>query len=296
MERYAKSLHNPFQGVVQVLDTQASRALSYDGTQWELQYRCDMQKLKPAQAQYQPRFQYARVGRWDARDGFKPYPLDPVIDRADVEHTCLPLLVEFAHLRPPLPQDDHYEWWLLDERERRPLALLASFRHAEDIASVTSHPHWKALNAAQLAIESTAEETRRNLPPANYRLEQAVRNRAGQNPQVCWFQRQPDGSGVAVNGGAGKSMMAASEFPELLLREDWENPQAQDLCQRYLQRLAPQLLVLERLSREGRKRLEHLASPYAQEVDRYFHLYPDVADQQHITALRVEARLRAAVL
>jgi hypothetical protein len=80
------------------------------------------------------------------------------------------------------------------------------------------------------------------------------------------------------------------------LRETWRKPAEQALCERYLQRLAPRLLGLAQLSLADRERLEQMASAYAQEVAQYFHLYPAVANQQRMTALRVEARLRDAVM
>ena len=288
MKAYAKRLHNPFSGAVQVVASEQIRALSYNGLEWELQFQC-----------HTPRgIQYARIGRWTKRNGFRPYPLDPSIERDAVESAYRPLVTALETTAVPLPQDDYYEFWLLDEKYRRPLALLASCRLASEMPQTSIHPIWKALNASQLDLYNTPEEERRGAPPPSYRLEQNVKQRAGQNPQTRWFLRAADGSGQALNTAAEvlDAHLPADYFPPLLLRETWDNPAEQALCERYLQRLSPHLLMLQGLSLESRDRVEQMASQYAQEVAASFHLYPAVADPQRMTALRVEARLRDACL
>ena len=83
-------------------------------------------------------------------------------------------------------------------------------------------------------------------------------------------------------------------FPTMLVREDWAERAHHDLCQRYLMRKAPRLLMLQSLSAEERSRLEMAARPYVLEVDQYYPLYPAVNDQQLMNTMRVEARLRRA--
>lgn len=288
MKAYAKRLHNPFSGIVQVVASEQIRALSYNGVDWELQFQC-----------HTPRgIQYARIGHWAKQHGFHPYPLDPSIDRDAVETAYRPLVTALETTAIPLPQDDYYEFWLLDETQRQPLALLASCRLASEMPQASIHPIWRALNPSQLELCNSPEEERRGAPPASYRLEQNVKDRAGQNPQARWFLRAADGSGQALNATADvlETPLPADYFPPLLLRETWNKPAEQALCERYLQRLAPRLLVLQGLSLASRDRVEQMASHYAQEVAMSFHLYPAVADPQRMTALRVEARLRDACL
>ena len=64
------------------------------------------------------------------------------------------------------------------------------------------------------------------------------------------------------------------------------------MCQRYLSRKAPRLLMLQGLSEHDRERMEIAAKSHVMEVDQYFPLYPEVNDQQRMSAIRVEARLR----
>lgn len=296
MEIYAKRLNNPFRGLLQVVASERLRALSFDGREWELQFQCDMRKMKPNLPDFAPRFQYARIGRWDARNGFKPFPLDPAIDCSAAEGASGEVLETLAKVRVPLPQDDVYELWLLDEQYHLPLALLASCRRLTEMDGMQMrHPAWKSVRAAQLEVASTEEEIRRGMPPLNYRVEAQVKKRAGQNPAAKWFRRLSNGDGEEVTlDGTICSKLPEAAFPEYLLREDWDSQMAQDLCARYLQRLAPQLLVLQGLSHAGRDRLEQMASQYVIEMDRFYHLYPAVADQPRMTAWRVEARLRVA--
>ena len=287
MKAYAKRLNNPFNGIVQIVASDCVRALSFNGVDWELQFRC--------LTAYG--IQYARIGRWESRHGFKPYPLDPSIDRVEVESEYSAVVKALEVTRVPLPQDDVYECWLLDEMDHQPLALLSSCCQVADMRDAGKNPAWKAVSASQLQLVNTPEEERRGVPPVNYRVEQNVKQRAGQNPQARWFLRAADGSGKAVNldGEAAEAFPAAC-FPPLLVREAWRNQAEQALCERYLQRLSPRLLMLQCLPLESRDRVEQMASKYAIEVAGYFHLYPAVADEQRMTALRVEARLRSACL
>ena len=76
------------------------------------------------------------------------------------------------------------------------------------------------------------------------------------------------------------------------MREDWQEEADHDLCQRYLLRKAPRLLMLQGLSQHDRERLEIAAKRHVIEVDQYFSLYPEVNDHDRMSAIRVEARLR----
>ena len=83
-------------------------------------------------------------------------------------------------------------------------------------------------------------------------------------------------------------------FPHCLIREDWDSEQARQLCGRYIQRLAPRLLMLQALPRAVRQRLERAARPHVFDMDRFHLLYPEVVDGELLAAARVEARLRRA--
>ena len=111
----------------------------------------------------------------------------------------------------------------------------------------------------------------------NYRVERMVAERAGQKPRGQWFTRhkgEPDA------------------FPPLLLKEEWGDAAQFELCQRYIQRQSTRLLMLHDLQHDDRKRLEKAARPNVFEVERFYPFYPEVADQQLMNAILVEARLR----
>lgn len=105
------------------------------------------------------------------------------------------------------------------------------------MANFLPHTEWTAMPHSKMKIANTEGEDARGEPPVNHRFQRAVARRAGGRPRGAWFRRE---SGDAQS------------FPELLFREDWSDPADHDLCQRYLTRKAPRLLMLHGLSTEGR--------------------------------------------
>jgi hypothetical protein len=106
-----------------------------------------------------------------------------------------------------------------------------------------------------------------------------VEERAGTKPRAAWFERSDADEG---------------DFPPCLIREDWQDAKEQELCDRYIRRLAPRLLMLQGLSRTARERLENAAREHVFEIERFHALYPEVVDQRLMKAARVEARMRRA--
>ena len=53
--------------------------------------------------------------------------------------------------------------------------------------------------------------------------------------------------------------------------------------------------MLQNLDFSQRDKAEIMANGFAMEVERYFNLYPDIANQQRMSATRVEARLRRSL-
>ena len=117
------------------------------------------------------------------------------------------------------------------------------------------------------------------MPPVNYRLQRLVEERAGLKPQAAWFERV-----------AGPT----DEFPPCLIREDWGTEDRQRLCDLYIRRLAPRLLMLQGLPRPVRRRLERAARDHVFDLERFYPLYPEIVDEGLVTAARVEARLPRA--
>lgn len=235
---------------------------------WEIHF------LKGALANGKPRFQrVAYIPHSDMQEiASKRTYKDSPIDERIVE------IAEFLHQAPlPFEATDHFEYWLLDEADESPLALIFSCHTAEQTKDFPEHPEWTALSSAAMKISSTREEQELSLPPVNHRFERLIAEVAGRYPKARWFDRSESSPDI---------------FPELMVREEWSEPEHQDLCDRYINRQATRLLTLQGLSRETRRRLEQAASRHPFEVERFYPIYPEVADEEQMNTIRVEARMR----
>ncbi len=196
-----------------------------------------------------------------------------------MDQRILDLATFLLGARLPFEAADRYEYWLLDPKDGSPLALIFSCVHAAEMASFPKLTDWTALPAAVMPIETSEAERSRAYGPVNYRLERCVAERAGTKPRAQWFTRRYDDN---------------DDFPPFLIREDWQNEEYRDLCQRYLHRQAPRLLMLHGVSLEDRRRMELAAAANALDVARFYPLYPEIADSDVMDRIRVEARLRMA--
>jgi len=196
--------------------------------------------------------------------------------------------------RLPFPLMDRYQLWLLD-RKRRPLALLAATMDPTHMAELRPQP-WAATELSEHGFHSPtlAELGIGRLEGDNprahaARLEQLVRTAGGQPPRREWFERRSDGSGTALDGGR---QLDTAAFPNLLLRQEWDDPADSGLVSDYLEWCAPWLLTLPDLDDATRGRLERSARARALEVEARHRLYPRIIHPELIEAARVEARLR----
>ncbi len=276
---YSRRMMPPFTGQLQVAEIGTARALSIDGIHWELQLRFTAEGGDPAAPSTdgdKRRNRYTAVASITPR-GLVRQPLHPYFDTGAVtvaiDRLCA--LIERASL--PYPAIDRFEYWLLDRSGDKPLALLHSCIDAEEIGAPLVRPAWQAMPAAQLPIDDAIEDVSGYVAPVNARLEGLIAERAGHNPRAAWFDR---------------SETTATEFPACLISEDWEGEEQDRLCQLYIRRLAPRLLMLQGLTQTDRQRLEQACSENAPDVERFYSLYPEVLDQRLLQALRVEARLR----
>jgi hypothetical protein len=211
--------------------------------------------------------------------GIEHMPLPRYLDTNAVEEQVQELAAYLEEVSVPLPPADMHEYWLLDEADEQPLALIYSCLHAEEMPSFPHRPEWTATPAAIMEVTRIPEELQHYVPPVNYRLEHLVNERAGRHPRARWIRRREGQTGF---------------FPACLVREDWEREEDRRLCQRYIERQAPRLLMLHGLKHKDRLRLEGYARQNALEVERFFPLYPAVADDKLMSAICVEARLRLA--
>lgn len=280
VKTYSRRLLAPFSGQVQLAETGEARALSLDGRSWEIQYLLAARKA-PTWAQRDDRqvYQYVRVaGVGDGR--ISRYPLHHLLDAEQVSIAVDRLGECLMKAMVPFPSLDVFEYWLLDGSDQTPLALISACISADEITKSRVQAKWIAMPAAQLAVKDAAHSDSQYVAPVNYRLQKLIERRAGKHPQGAWFER------IAEDSEA---------FPACLLREDWDDEEESELCQRYIARLAPRLLTLQGLPPGDRSRLEQAARENALEVDQFYSLYPKFIDEKLIKSMLVEAKMRRAV-
>ena len=272
---YSQRLTPPYSGLVQIAESERARAISMDGNMWEFHFLFAVpEHYQVPGRQNQRRFK--RVAAI-ASDQVRTMARQPSQETAAVDERILELAAFIAAASFPFQPADRHEYWLLDPVDDSPLALIFSCVDGEQMADFPDRPEWTALSSAAMRIERTPEEKKTGEPPVNYRVERMVAERAGPKPRGRWFTRresEPD------------------TFPPLLLKEDWEDAGQFELCQRYLQRQSTRLLMLHGLQHDERVRLENAARQNVFEVERFYPFYPEVADQQLMNAILVEARLR----
>ena len=279
VKTYSRRMMPPFTGQLQVAETGDARALSIDGRHWEIQFRYTDTAASTRSNQSSPdkrSSKYTPVASITPA-GLEQPPLHPFFDTEAVSRAIDLLFVRITNSSLPYPAIDRFEYWLLDQSEGKPLALLYSCISAEEIGAPSARPTWMAMPAAQLPIEEPTDHRTSYVPPVNARLESLIAEHAGPSPRAAWFDR---------------AETTTTEFPPCLISEDWEQEEHDRLCQLYICRLAPRLLMLQGLAHEDRQRLEQACRENALDVDRFHRLYPEFTDQKLLKALRVEARLR----
>ncbi len=267
----------PFSGQVQIAESEQARALTLDGKSWEIHFlqNADVDDRKAG------KFTHRRFVRVTV---LEQHTLKDMLDTAstpaeNVDERILELASFLDSAKLPFPPNDRFEYWLLDPADNSPLALIFSCSDEELQANFPSKTDWMALPAAVMPVEKTEDEKQNHLPPVNYRLEMMVTERAGRSPKAKWFKREIDDT---------------DRFPPLMIREDWQEQEQYELCQRYIQRQSSRLLMLHGLEAKQRRRLERSAKGQALEVGRFHKLYPEVVDRALMNAILVEAKLRAS--
>ena len=275
LKTYSMRLSPPFSGQVQIAETDHARALTLDGDVWELQF-IHKYVEQGRDGQQIPHRRHVRVATL-RQDDLEKLAAKPNEQGRAVDARIVELAEALMSIKLPFPASDTFEYWLLDAEDGSPLAFLWSCSEESQTVNYERRPNWTALPAIQMPIEKTDEEIDCGIPPVNARLESLIAARAGPNPKACWFDR---------------SHGADDSFPPLLVKEDWQEASEQDLCQRYLRRQAPRLLMLHNLQHADRLRMEQAAQSNVVELARFYPVYPDVADTALMNTMRVEARLR----
>ncbi|MGD2082729.1 MAG: hypothetical protein PVF91_07175 [Chromatiales bacterium] len=304
--RFSLVRPNPFLGTLQVLEIEGARAVTADGLNWEIQVVSERPaNLWGSLSQGRTLTDYYTFGVWSRPEGLARVPVHPLFDVGAMleESGRIIALLEAEASGVPFEPLPAFELWLLDEAERRPLALLAITADETARRAVRRPAHWAAARRGDNAFRAPSLDAR-GVPgrdPGNPRrhlsaLERQVTGAAGSTRLAQWFWREPDGgaTGLAddVPGDLAVRALPASAFPELLLREQWPEPGQTELVQDYMDWLAPRLLTLPGIADATRARLERTARHQAAVVDRLWRAYPKVLDRALIEEARVEARLR----
>jgi len=284
IKTYSQRLLPPYYGQVQIAESERARALTIDGQSWEIQFLLERKGglNHPNNDGQGTKLSYRRavtISDSDIRQkNIGSSQITKGLDKKQtIDERILELTDFLADITLPFPVADTFEYWLLDAKDQSPLALIFSAKDPEQMNAYPSRPEWTALPAAVMPIELTEDEKSYSSAPVNYRFERLVAERASINPKAKWFTR---------------SANEEQSFPRYMVREDWHEEEGDKLCQRYLTRQSPRLLMLHGLSQEQRRQLEINARSHALEVERFHPLYPEVVDQVQMNAILVEARLR----
>ncbi|MDW3095479.1 MAG: hypothetical protein R8G33_07400 [Gammaproteobacteria bacterium] len=263
---------------MQIVESDRARALTLDSDTWEIQFLHSTNDSLDSNDDKQDVKRYFRVAMIKDSD-IRQKTLASLQDQnnEDIDERIKELLHYLADAQLPFPAKDIFEYWLLDGKDQSPLALIYSCTEEDQKKTFPERAEWTALPAAVMPIDRSEEEISDEYAPINYQVERLVAERAGFYAKAQWFTRQATQD---------------DSFPPLLLRQDWEESISAELCQRYLQRQSPRLLMLHGLNQQQRTELEINARHHALEVERFYKLYPEIVDQALMDTIRVEARLR----
>ncbi len=298
---YSQRLLNPFRGIMSVVEVDGADAVSKDGIHWSLYVHGEVDRELGEDGHWReiplPDIKY---GTWSAETGLKRAPIRSVADYEEIDTTGQRVLgaIKANCASLPFPISDHFELWLLAADDFLPLTLIAAATEHES-RETPERPAWRPGKAAREQFHGPDHE----LVDAEADCEalaRIVNDRAGLQPVAQWFRRRLDGigEGMEINSAAEtmpRRNLPAEAFPELLLRDDWHNPEDGALIRAYLDWQSPWLLLLQTLHTDTRRRLERAARQRAIETSRQHHLYPTVIDPDGLKVALVEARLRSAV-
>ena len=271
---YSQRLTPPFSGQVQIAESERARAVSMDNLKWEFHFFMGIEG-DVNNTSHATRKRFMRVATFIHKEVLELADTTSS-ERSETDDRIIELIDFISSTELPYEAADRFEYWLLEPNSGSPMALIFSCIEEEYMQTFPNKTEWTALPAAIMPIERTEEELSNGLPPVNYRVERLINDYAGYKPQASWFVRDKN----------------AEEFPPYLIKEKWEDEAEHHLCQRYINRQAPRLLMLHDLSHDNRIRLESSAKENAIEVDRFHQLYPSIADKDLINSILVEAKIR----
>jgi hypothetical protein len=277
IKAFSQRLLPPFSGQAQIAESDRARAITMDGETWEFHFVRATSGGLPSSGST-PMRSFRRVA-YIQQNELKNIAGNDSEEQSGADERIRELADYLTAASLPFPAADKYEYWLLDPKDDAPLALIFTCTEEVQMAAFPSLTEWTALPAAVMPIEATPEEKDRTYGPVNYRFERCVAERAGSKPRARWYVRH-----------VGEE----DSFPPYLVTEEWNDDEHRLLCRRYLNRQSTRLLMLHGLEHTERERLELAAKSYPLEVERFYTLYPAIADKNLMNSIRVEAKLRKA--
>jgi hypothetical protein len=276
---YSMRRLSPYQGTVQITELPDFRAVTSDGIAWRVQFLNQRSRVT----------------------GHAVWRADGGGNLIETPHTSGLIQALQNHPPFPFPSQDNLELWLLDAREQKPLAILAStLGRIRPPRSVDTRWHATLAEddsfvAPSLAPENGAVST--SYIQHSEVLSRCVQKAAGPLERAQWFRREDDGSGTGLHGcrldaaQVGRKL-GREAFPELLLREQWEVEREQKLVSDYHDWQAPNLLTHTWLSHATRDRLERAACRQAEKLYKIRHFLPEIVNRDLLNVAFVEAVIR----
>lgn len=276
---YSMRRFSPYQGTVQITELPDFRAVTSDGIAWRVQFLNQRSRLSSH-----------AVWRADGSGNL-----------IETAHTSGLIQALQEHPPFPFPPQDSLELWLLDAREQKPLAILAStLGRIKPPRSVDTRWHATLVEDDSFVAPSlspgTAAVSTSHIPHSQV-LSRCVQKAAGPLERAQWFRREHDGSGTGLHGcrldaGQVGRKLGCHDFPELLLRETWEEQQEQSLVSNYHDWQAPHLLTHSKLARSTRDRLERAACRQAEKLYKVRYFLPEIINHDLLNVAFVEAVIR----
>ncbi len=276
---YSMRRLSPYQGTVQIVEMPDFRAMTSEGVTWRVQFLNQRSRLSSH-----------AVWRVDGGGNL-----------IETAHTSELIQALQQHPPFPFPPQDNLELWLLDAREQKPLAILAStLGRIRPPRSVDTRWHATLAEDDTFVAPSLVPESGA-VSASHIRhsqvLSRCVQKAAGPLERAQWFRRENDGSGIGLHGRRLDSehvgrKLGHDAFPELLLREKWEVEQEQSLVSDYHDWQAPSLLTHSRLSHATRDRLERAACRQAEKLYKVRHFLPEIINRDLLNVAFVEAVIR----
>ena len=274
---------NPFLGVLQIIKTDAGRAITANGVVWDIELLTYSPGGWGSLDKMDKQLAYYRYGLWSQDDGLVSRPLASQIDDELLKQQCHDLIEVVRDNRDKLPFQliDSRELWLFDSDNQVPIALLASSVPDSKIRPPQPR-YWSS------ALGKNGVSSQYRFPGADD-LEMIVKQRAGFNINRHWISRQQDGSGVIESS---QTLLSIDMFPPFLITEQWQDAKHAELVNGYLEWIAPTLLTLQHLTRTERLRMEKCLNIQARSIEHHWHLYPEVIEAEFLTVARVKGRMQ----